>query len=72
MDVLAILILVAVALWVAFWRQRQIMRAYSTAQREALDRQKEALAMQTEALQIQRESIRLLDIIAKALENKSN
>ena len=72
MDVLAILVLVAVAIWVAFWRQRQMMRTYSTAQREVLDRQKEAMSMQAESLQLQRESTRLLGIIAKALEQKSN
>ena len=72
MDVLAILIIVAVAIWVAFWRQRQMMQTYSTAQREVLDRQKEAMSMQAESLQLQRESTRLLGIIAKALEQKSN
>jgi ATP/ADP translocase len=69
---LAILILVAVVIWVAFWRQRQVMRSYSTAQREILDRHKESMSMQAESLQLLRESNHLLGVIAKALEHRSN
>ena len=71
MDVVVILIFIAIALWVVFWRQRQIMQTYTKAQREVLDRQQQALTMQTESVQLLRETTRLLDVIAKALAHSS-
>jgi hypothetical protein len=53
---------------VIFLAQRRAMRTQFAAQREILDRYKESLTLQRENSELHRESIRLLGIIAKALE----
>jgi hypothetical protein len=49
-----------------------MVQAQISAQREILDRQKDAMVTQAENLQLQRESVRLLGLIAKALERKES
>ena len=68
---LAIFVLVAVVAGVILLRQRRIVRTYTSAQREILERQKESILVQLESIQFQRESTRLLGVIAKTLEHKN-
>ena len=70
MDVVAVLVIIAIVSWVALWRQREVVKIYTAAQREVLERQKEALTVQAESVNLQREATRLLGAIAKALTQK--
>jgi hypothetical protein len=65
---LGIWLVLAAFLFAMLWRQRRLVRTYMVAQREVLERQKEAMKLQSEGLELQRESVRLLGVIAKAVE----
>jgi hypothetical protein len=52
--------------------QRFMFRKQFRAQQEILNRYKESLAMQREGAELQRESVRLLGIIATAVERPVN
>jgi hypothetical protein len=56
---------------VIVWVQQRAVRAQFAAQREILDRYKESLTLQQANSELHRESVRLLGIIAKALEKHS-